>query len=312
MKLDTVLTATREVEAPDLATLAHGRHTALTAVHDDLTSRARLARRRVRRRVASVATIAAATAAFSFAARTSEPTQPNAAPPVVEVEYANASQILGAAANAAGAGADTLGEAPYWKVVSEYAQTDTAVKAQNSTGERTIWQGIAGPSVLSDTFGGSAAETVSQPQSVLELGGRTYSWRDVNSDGLTSAQVHALLTEGEAGRPAKEGRPSKEWYFFKQAGDLLSESPASPEIRKALWKELGALTGVTSSGKVEDAAGRSGWNLTFKLEGHGSQRYVVDPSTGAILQSEVEVGSAIHRVTYLEAGPATSAPEPGR
>ncbi|GAA3527160.1 hypothetical protein GCM10022234_25490 [Aeromicrobium panaciterrae] len=314
MTLDELLTATREVDTPDGATLVQARDAALAAVHQDLTSRARIARRRVRRRVVSVATLAAAAGVAFVVVPSGEKANDHVAtptPPVVEVKYENASQIVAAAAVGAGHGSDHLGDAPYWKVISEYAQTDANDPSQDSAGTRTIWQGIDGPSVLRDTFGGdSPGETLALPQTKLGVGGRSYTWRQVNAGALSGDQIRALLTEGEAGIPDKPGRAPHEWYFFKQAGELLSDTPASPAVRKALWKELATLTGVTTSGKVTDSAGREGWNLTFALKGHGSQRFIVDPASGAILQAEVENTGSTYRVTYLEAGPASSAPTP--
>lgn len=314
MTLDELLNATRDVDTPDGATLVRSRDAATTAVHQDLTSRARIARRRVRRRVVSVAAIAAAAGVAFIVVPGGDPANDHVAtrtPPVVEVKYENASQIVAAAAVGSGHGSDQLGDAPYWKVVSEYAQTDADDPSQDSAGRRTIWQGIDGPSVLRDTFGGDApGETLALPQTKLNVGGRSYTWRQVNTGALSSDQIRALLTEGEAGIPDKSGRAPHEWYFFKQAGELLSETPASPAVRKALWKELATLTGVTTSGKVTDASGREGWNLTFALKDYGSQRFIVDPATGAILQAEVENAGSTYRVTYVEAGPASSAPKP--
>lgn len=315
MTLDDLLTATRDVDAPDGATLDRSRDAALAAVHHDLTSRARIARRRVRRRVVSVAALAAAAGvAFVIVPNGDDKANDHVATPtptVVEVKYENASQIVAAAAVGAGHGSDQLGDAPYWKVVSEYAQTDTNDPSQDNSGKRTIWQGIDRPSVLRDTFGGDApGETLALPQTKLNVGGDTYTWRQVNDGALSSDQLSALLTEGESSVPDKPGRAPHEWYFFKQAGELLSETPASPEIRTAIWKELATLTGVTTTGKVTDASGREGWNLTFALKDHGSQRFIVDPTTGAILQAEVENAGSTYRVTYLEAGPTSSAPEP--
>jgi hypothetical protein len=319
MNLDDILTATRDVADPDAATLARGREAALAAVHDDLTNRGRIMRRRTQRRATYAAAVLGTAAAVAvFVAMPGSNQAPNhiavPAPPVVEAQFANASQIVDAAATAAGEGADELGDAPYWKVTSEYAQTGNENPDDNSTGQRTIWQGITGPSVLSDTFGGGSAveggRTRELPKATLSVSGHTYSWREVNAGALGPDQIHELLTEDEADLPTKEGRPPHEWYFFKQAGELLSDTPAPPAVRQAIWKELATLTGVTTTGKVTDASGREGWNLTFTLKGHGSQRFIVDPSTGAILQAEVESQGSTYRITYLEAGPAETAPTP--
>jgi hypothetical protein len=234
--------------------------------------------------------------------------------PVVEAHFANAAQIVDAAAAAAGQSTDQLGDAPYWRVTSEYAQTGGEEPESDESGKRTIWQGIAGPGVLRDTFGGdftvADGKALKLPQATLSAKGRTYTWREFNAGALGPSQIHDVLTDGEEGLPAKAGRPPHEWYFFKQAGELLGETPASPAVRQAIWKELSALTGITTTGKATDAAGREGWNLTFRLEGYGSQRFIVETATGAILQAETESHGSTDRITYLEAGPAETAPTP--
>jgi hypothetical protein len=233
-------------------------------------------------------------------------------PPAVDAQFANASQILDAAAASAGRESAELGDAPYWKVVSEYDQSGSDVPDDNTAGRRAIWQGIDGPSILQDTFGEDvpldAVRPLRLPQATLTVGGRTYTWREVNAGALGPRQIHDLLTAGEEGASGKNGRAPHEWYFFKQAGELLSDTPASPTVRRAIWKEMATLTGVTTTGEVSDAVGRKGWNLTITAEGYGTQRFVVDPSTGAILQSESVSRDVTYRMTYLEAGPAETAP----
>lgn len=316
MMLDDLLTGTRDVPSADAPTLARGRDAALAAVHDDLVSRARVVRRRARRRVAgAVAVLAGAAVAVIVILPGDSPTSEVEAvptPPAVEVQFADAAQVVDAAAVGAGQESGTLGDAPYWKVVSRYAQTGSDRPDENSSGERTIWQGITGPSVLRDTFGEQIAledaKPRALPQATLRVGGRFYTWREINAGALDRDQIHDLLTAGEEDVSATDDRPSHGWYFFKQAGELLSDTPASPAVRQAIWEELATLTGVTTTGKVTDAVGRSGWNLTFAAQGHGSQRFVVDPASGAILQAEHTIGDATYRITYLASGPADVAP----
>lgn len=314
MTLDDVLTATREVAAPEPATIDRGQEAAMTAFHQDLAARARIARRKLRRGVLSgVAVLAAAAVIAAVAANPDPDTRPipdviaAPKPQVVDVQYANASQIVNAAADASGRTGTVLGDAPYWKVMSEYQQKGGRNVDENSTGRRTIWQGIDRPSVLADSQFGD--EIVALPKSTLQVGGRSYTWREINDGALSSEQIRGLLTAGEMGTGDKPGRAPHEWYFFKQAGELLTETPASPAIRKAIWKELASVSGATTSGKVVDATGREGWNLTYAAKGYGTQRFIVDPESGAILQGETEMRGTTYRVTYLSAGPATSAPK---
>lgn len=319
MTLDDLLAATRDVAPADASALSRGRDAALAAVHTDVMHRARVVRSRKRRRVlyavaavtvAAVATVVAVPGDDRAPDRVAIP-----APPVVEAQFANASQIVDAAAASAGRGPAELGDAPYWKVVSQYAQSGSERPDENSEGMRTIWKGIDGPSILRDTFGEDVAledvRPLKLPRATLTVRGRTYTWREVNAGALDQQQIHDLLTEGEEGVGEKDGRAPHEWYFFKQAGELLGDTPASPAVRQAIWKEMSTLTGITTSGKVTDALGRDGWDLTMSAEGYGSQRFVVDPSTGAILQWETADRGVTYRQTYLEAGPAETVPARG-
>lgn len=312
MTLDYVLAATRDVAPPSPEALAHGRAVVLAAAHEEHLGRARIGKRRARGRMMSVGALAAAAAVAAVLAAVlavpdgDDPGERTATPSVevVEVEYENAAQIVSAAAVAAGHQSSKLGDAPYWKVSSEWRQSDPGT--EDSFGKRTIWQGIDGPGVLRN----DAGEFLELPRATLTVGGRTYNWREINAGALSRDQIRALLTASEDAMSAKDGRPAHEWYYFKQAGELLSESPASPAIRKMLWQELATVTGVTTSGKATDLLGRKGWNLTFKVAGHGSQRFIVDPTTGAILQAEHERRGSTYRVTYFKAGPADSVPIP--
>lgn len=318
MMLDDLLAATRDVAPAHASKLLSGRDAALAAAHDDVMNRARAVRYRKRRRV--LYTVAAVVVAVGIVVivpgddyapdRMAIP-----APPVAEARFTNASQVVDAAAASAGREPAELGDAPYWKVVSEYAQSGSKRSDENIEGKRTVWQGIDGPSILRDTFGEDVAledvRPLKVPQATLTVGGRTYTWREVNAGALDQQQIHDLLTEGEQGVPEKAGRAPHEWYFFKQAGELLGDTPASPAVRQAIWEEMSTLTGITTSGKVTDALGRDGWDLTMSADGYGSQRFVVDPSTGALLQWETAGRGVTYRQTYLAAGPAETVPARG-
>lgn len=325
MSIDDVLTATREVAPPDNVALEQGRLAALSAADLDIRQRARIARRRSARRRFSIAAVAVAAGALALIVlpRDDKPTSapvakppveaPAATAPIVEANYKTASQIVNAAAKGAGQSSNVLGDAPYWKVESRYVQINADGVEPDSVGRRTIWQGIDDPGVLNDTFGQGLTvegQTLALPRGDLYFDGRTWRWREINRDGLTTKQVIDLLTSGEDGIGDKPGRAPREWYYFKQAGELLAETPASPHVRQEIWKQLAKLTGVTTSGKATDEIGRSGWDLTMTVDGYGTRRFIVDPSSGAILQSESEMRGTTYRATYLKAGPSQTAPTP--
>ena len=109
--------------------------------------------------------------------------------------------------------------------------------------------------------------------------------------------------------------------MFTIVGDLLRESPAPPALRRALWEVAATIPGVQLVGPVTDAAGRAGVAVE-----RGRARYVLDPSDGRLLEESegspsdanivqrdsagnvIGVQRRYFRTTYLEQGPANSAP----
>ena len=72
---------------------------------------------------------------------------------------------------------------------------------------------------------------------------------------------------------------------------------------------LGHVNGVRLVGNVTDHAGRRGWELTLSMPSYGTQSYIVDPSSGSLLEGRVKMpGQAQTWATYVSAGPASSAP----
>lgn len=119
---------------------------------------------------------------------------------------------------------------------------------------------------------------------------------------------------------------------FDEIGDLLGESPASPALRSALYRVLGQLPGVEVTGRAADSSGRVGSVVEFSADGT-TERFIIDPSTGALLEKTqiaakataadtscgaagadgghcapaLRAGDVISRQTYLQSGPAGAA-----
>jgi hypothetical protein len=118
---------------------------------------------------------------------------------------------------------------------------------------------------------------------------------------------------------------------FLEIGQLLGESPATPALRSALYRVLAGLNGVVLGGEATDSTGRHGTAVEFNAD-TVTERLVVVPTTGVLLEESTtarkptpadpqctvlpgnpgrclpafHVGELIHRITYLEVGPATS------
>jgi hypothetical protein len=222
---------------------------------------------------------------------------------VVHRQFRTVAQVTRAAGAAHGA---ELGSAPYWKVVTDHHSLScTGDDCRPTNGHRTSWAGIGRPGLIEDTQFG-AGDLPSIPASTVTVDGRTMSWSEANGRAWTPAELASLVADGGGDKP---GRAPSSWYVFKNTGDLLAESPASGQVRKALWQQLGRVPGVRLVGSVADHTGRHGWELTLSMPAYGTQSYIVDPESGSLLESRVRFpGEPLTWATYLSAGPATSAP----
>lgn len=232
-----------------------------------------------RRRARSLALVAAAAAAV-------------VAVPVVGLgghrpaASADAAQVLLAAGRAAGAQQGDWQSAAYWHSVSRYSQGGPVQT-------RETWIGHRAPGVLKDS-GVQPGSVVPLEVALFPAGGSGITW-----DGLWDLPTEPGALERRLREGIDGAGPDDDSELFTIVGDLLRESPAPPALRRALWEVAARVPGVELVGAVTDGAGRSG----TAVERHG-QRYVLDPQTGRLL----EESEASWRATYLEQGPADSAP----
>jgi len=312
MSLDDLLDRTRTVDPPAESTLMHGRTEVLAALDASLVRQARIVRRRRHRRIALGAVAAASATVIGVGILTTNGTTPptaghrpdgGAKPPVVTRHFTTVAQVTRAAGAAPGT---ELGSAPYWKVVTDYRSSScTETVCSPFDGHRTAWAGIDRPGVIEDTQFGPG-DRPSLPAATVTIGGQQMSWAAANGRTWTPAQLAGLVADGGGDKP---GRAPSSWYVFKNTGDLLAESPASPAIRKELWHLLGRVPGVRLAGDVTDHQGRHGWELTLSNPTYGTQSYIVDPETGSLLEGRVRLAGAKPTwATYLSAGPASTAP----
>jgi hypothetical protein len=138
--------------------------------------------------------------------------------------------------------------------------------------------------------------------------GAPFTWQELMGLPTDSAQLARAIEDRLP--PTTHGRDYDMWV---QVASMLRESPARPELRRALWEVLATIPGTHLLGKTTDAMGREGTaielNLDHKRLGHDV--LVLDPTTGALLESRFLVeGVEPLRSTVLEQGPRDSAPAP--
>ena len=200
-----------------------------------------------------------------------------------------AAQVLKQAGASAGAQSGDWQDAAYWHSVSSYKGND------GKPIRREIWIGHQEIGVLKDP-GVDAGVVIPLGVALFPAGAGGVSWDGLWDLPTDPEELDKLLRSGING-----AGPDDDSEMFVIVGDLLRESPAPPALRKALWEVAARIPGIELVGDVTDHAGRAG----VAVERHGT-RYVLDPSDGRLL----EEGSDDWQSTYLEQGPASSAPEP--
>jgi hypothetical protein len=207
---------------------------------------------------------------------------------------AEAAQVLLRAGTAAGAQVADWQDAPYWRSVSTYSRG-------GQEHGREIWLGHRTNGALKDEGIDVVPKDPSGP-GVVPLGGALFptGGTSVTWDGLWELPTEAAALERRLRDGIHGAGPDDDTELFVIVGDLLRESPAPPALRKALWQVAARVPGIELVGAVTDHAGRAG----VAVERHGT-RYVLDPDDGRLLE---EVSSG-WRATYLEQGPADSAPD---
>jgi hypothetical protein len=313
MDLDTLLRDTAFAPHPTPRDLAAGR-SALDAA--TLVSARRVAWvRRAKRRGLGAGAILAAAASMVLVAGpvlSQDPGPTNASPTVDPTMTSpaagtpggpgsntppvtlNVSLVLFRAATAAGAQPGGWPDAPYWHTVSSYHQGSGPTKRRES------WMGHRSRGVLKDAG-------VDSGLIQLDLG---------TFDGFTWDQLYALPTDSRAlerklRATSLNGGRDDDTELFTLVGGLVSESPAPPALRKALWEIAARIPDVTLVGAVKDSIGRPGVEIR-----RGDEGFILDPRDGQLLEEYEGTpepvpeapGGTSWRSTILERGPADSAP----
>jgi len=132
--------------------------------------------------------------------------------------------------------------------------------------------------------------------SSFELGGTPLTYAQIRALPTDPGQLAARLVElddaaGHDGAWTPEQIAT--WrveMLFSQSWTLLSQFPAPPAVRAAAYRMLAGLPGLTVTGNVRDAKGRTGAGIGYAYRNaDGSSvetRLVIDPDTGSLLAYE--------------------------
>ncbi len=276
MKLDDLLMETARVLDPREATLVAARARIQEAIDEAPTD---LATRRISRRALAVIVGAAAAAVIVVPVVSLNGDAPGAT--------ASAAGVLRQAGASAGAQPGSWPSARYWHSVSVYHQ------GEQSPVLREVWIGNDRPGVLKDP--GVDCKAILPLTPGLFTGERVTGWSGLYALPTDPAQLESALRRG---RGDGEGNDANSLLFTRVA-DLLSESPASPALRKALYEVAAQIPNVDLLGPVRDADGRPGVGIE-----RDNQRLIVDTSDGRLLEKTESSFVA----TYRQQGPSQTAP----
>ncbi|PZR53120.1 hypothetical protein DNL40_08945 [Xylanimonas oleitrophica] len=110
-----------------------------------------------------------------------------------------------------------------------------------------------------------------------------------------------------------ESGHGKDWALWEATASLLQESPASPELRRALWEVAASIPGIELLGKTTDSASRTVTAVEADFSDQGLERFVLmlNPGDGTLLETRIfdADGTLLYRATVLEWGPQNTAPE---
>jgi hypothetical protein len=196
--------------------------------------------------------------------------------------------VLIRAGLAAGAQQGDWRGARYWHAVSQHSDGGAGPAVR-----REIWIGHHDIGVLKDP--GVDSGVIPLEVAAFPTGGSSVTWDELWQLPTEPGALESRLRSGING-----AGPDDDSELFVIVGDLLRESPAPPALRRALWQVAARVPGIELVGPVTDHAGRPG----VAVERHGT-RYVLDPDDGRLLEEDADGW----RATYLEQGPAATAPE---
>lgn len=192
--------------------------------------------------------------------------------------------------------------APYWKVRVETVNHDDGERTDTTFFDRAgrIWS-VDGDGTVHEPPMGKKGKLKKWP-----VGKKWLTWPELDKLPTDEKALTALFPKDANSR-------------FGQVVIMLEDSPASPELRAALFRILADTPGTKLIGDVRDSKGRAGGGVEITTEvryGTGpdkgvkyrtTDRYIVDPDTGLPLETTHKIRGRdlpADRYTWLEVGPA--------
>ena len=131
------------------------------------------------------------------------------------------------------------------------------------------------------------------------------SWDELDQLPTDSGALKQTLMES-----LSDSGHGADYDLWHQAVSLLRDSPAGPQLRRALWEVLADIPGIESLGGTTDHAGRQGTAVRadFSDRRLGQETLVLDATEGTLLETVYVSDVGEWRSTVLEQGTRESAP----
>ena len=133
---------------------------------------------------------------------------------------------------------------------------------------------------------------------ILVAGSSDVTWDELMNLPTDPDQLYAWLYEavGDAG-------PDPLTEMWAATWDLLRQSPAPTDLRRAIYIVASRLPDITIEQNLTDALGRPAVGIGHDWPG-GATRYLLDPATGAVLEHQELIGREVtYRDTFVVQGP---------
>ncbi|GHS88278.1 hypothetical protein AGMMS50218_11870 [Actinomycetota bacterium] len=208
---------------------------------------------------------------------------------------ASAEEILTQAGLTAGEQPAMATTAPYWHSVYEYIDTEAGITA----GRYEEWSGHTAPSIFLDTARDDAPQML--PPAIYGPG--------VDWDELLALPTDPTALDAALRRYSAPDDPASvaDQTMWGNIVEFLTASPASPQLRQALWLVAAHLPDTVLGDHVADSTGREGVAVSY-----GREQIIVDTTTGRILEraftDDADRQTVTWRATYIEQGPSDTAP----
>jgi hypothetical protein len=303
MKLDLLLQEAAHVDEPQHRSLGAARGPLDAAIRDSSRRSAAVAQRRRRRRKHRAVMTAVLAAAASLALVVGPSLSMNGqAPPA----SAAAVQAVLAASQAAGDQPGGWPTANFWYTLSEYREVSRFTERSGESIRRQVWVGRTAAGVLDDPGVSEGIVSLDGP-ATFSPGALSLTWGDLYALPTDPARLEQKLLDILNSDDRQR--------LFAATADLLSETPAPPALREALWRVVAEVPNVQLVGQVRDSAGRAGTAVQVVIPGFGSRRMIFSEQDGRLLEQETrqrgnDGESQSFRMTYIAQGPAATAPAP--